>query len=279
MSRSRFDRLTDRAKRVLQAASVIGRLFPLDVLREMLHENGALDAAVVDLQRHDLVVERRRIPRPEYRFRHVLTQEVAYSTLTEVERLRLHRELAQVLEAQYAGRLEEVCGLLAYHFDQAGTHDLAISFLVQAGDKARTEYADQEALRYYARAVELMTERQEWDAAARTLMKAALAHHIAFDFEGADRAYQKAFALLERVSGAPSPVPSAVLRWSLLEPAGVDVTQHSDAESGVLASQMFEGLLRWTPGDNIVPAVAKSWEIMDEGRRYRFPLHRDRQGA
>ena len=274
---ARIDRLPVQAKRVLQAASVIGRLFFLDTLREMLHEDGAVDAAVVDLQRHDLVVERRRIPRPEYRFRHALTQEVAYSTLTEVERLRLHRELAQVLEAQYAGRLEEVCGLLAYHFDQAGTHDRAISFLVQAGDKARTEYADQEALRYYARAVELMTERQEWDAAARTLMKAALAHHIAFDFEGADRAYQKAFALLERVSSAPAPVPSAVLRWSLLEPAGVDVTRHSDAESGVLASQMFEGLLRWTPGDNIVPAVAKSWEIIDEGRRYRFHLHRDRQ--
>ena len=184
---ARIDRLTDRAKRVLQAASVIGRLFPLDVLREMLHENGALDAAVVDLQRHDLVVERRRIPRPEYRFKHALTQEVAYSTLTEAERQRLHGELVQALEAQYTGRLEEVYGLLAYHFDRAGSDDRAITFLVQAGDKARAEYADQEALRYYARAVELMTAREEWDAAARTLMKSALAHHIAFDFEAAER--------------------------------------------------------------------------------------------
>ena len=273
---ARIDRLSDQAKRVLQAASVIGRLFLLDTLREMLHENGTVDAAVVDLQRHDLVVERRRIPRPEYRFKHALTQEVAYSTLTDAERLRLHRELAQALEAQYMGRLEEVYGLLAYHYDRAGTQDRAIHFLVHAGDKARAEYAEQEALRYYARAVELMTERQEWDAAARTLMKAALAHHIAFDFEAADRAYRQAFTLLERVPAAPALHPSEALRMSVLEPAGVDITRNSDAPSIALACQMFEGLLRWTPDDNIVPAIARSWEITDQGRRYRFHLHRDR---
>ena len=273
---ARIDRLTDRAKRVLQAASVIGRLFPLDTLREMLHENGTVDAAVVDLQRHDLVVERRRIPRPEYRFKHALTQEVAYSTLTDAERRRLHGQLAQALEAQYAGRLEEVCGLLAYHYDRAGTEERAIQFLVQAGDKSRAEYADQEALRYYARAVELMTAREEWGAAAGTLMKSALAHHIAFDFDAADRAYRQAFSLLERVPAAPALHPSETLRMSVLEPAGVDVTRNTDAPSSALATQMFEGLLRWTPDDNIVPAIARSWEITDEGRRYRFYLHRDR---
>lgn len=275
---ARIDRLADDARRVLQAASVIGRLFPLDTLREMLQEDGKVDAALVDLQRHDLVLERRRIPRPEYRFKHALTQEVAYSTLTEAERRRLHGELAHALEGQHGGRLEEVYGLLAYHYDRAEDDNRAVHFLVKAGDKARSEYADQEALRHYERAVELMKRRRQWGAAAQTLMKAALAHHIAFDFRSANEAYREAFILLERVP-MPSlpPVPAASMRFSVLEPSGADMARHSEAPSGVLAMQLFEGLLRWNPDNNVGPALARSWEISEDGTRYRFHLHRDRE--
>lgn len=275
---ARIDRLPDDARRVLQTASVIGRLFALDILRAMLHEDGKVDAAVIDLQRQDLVVERRRIPRPEYRFKHALTQEVAYSTLTEAERRRLHGELARALEAQYAGRVEEVYGLLAYHYDRAEDDTRAVHFLVKAGDKVRSEYADQEALRHYERAVELMKRRREWGAAAQTLMKAALAHHIAFDFRSANEAYREAFVLLERVPMPSLPrIPPASLRFSVLEPSGADMARRGEAPSGLLATQLFEGLLRWSPDNNVGPALARSWEISEEGARYRFHLHSDRQ--
>lgn len=275
---ARIDRLAEPVRRILQAASVIGRLFPLDILRAMLQENGKVDAAIAELQRHDLLIERRRLPRPEYRFKHALTQEVAYSTLTDAERRRLHGELARTLEVQYQVRLEEVYGLLAYHYDHADDVGKAIRYLVLAGDKARSEYADQEALRYYERAVELMKERGERKAAAQTLMKAALAHHIAFDFPAAHRAYQEALAILNRVPPPPqAEAPTAMLRWSMLEPAGCDTARYTDAPSGILATQVFEGLLRWSPDNNVEPGIARAWEISADGTRYRFSLHRNRQ--
>jgi class 3 adenylate cyclase len=65
--RSRMDRLPDDARRVLKAASVIGRLFPLDLLKDAVgSEDGHIVRILAELQRHELVVERRRIPAPEY---------------------------------------------------------------------------------------------------------------------------------------------------------------------------------------------------------------------
>lgn len=275
---SRIDRLPEEAKRALQAASVIGRLFPLDLLREVFGRNGRLDAALIDLQRHDLIVERRRIPRAEYRFKHALIQEAAYSTLVDAERRRLHRQLAQAMETQFAGRLDEVFGLLAYHYDQSAEEERALYFLVRAGDKARAEYADEEALRYYSRAVELMKQRGTWEAAAQTLMKAALAHHIAFDFRAANEAYREAFEILERSSPARRPaLHPAMLRYTQLEPAGIDNFVVDDAPSASFAQELFEGLLQSAPEQSLEPAVARSWEISTDGTRYRFHLHHDRK--
>ena len=275
---SRIDRLPEEAKRALQTASVIGRLFPLDLLREVFGKNGALDTALVDLQRHDLIVERRRIPRAEYRFKHALTQEVAYGTLVEGERRRLHRHLAQAMETQFAGRLDEAFGLLAYHYDQAADEDRALHFLVRAGDKARAEYGDEEALRHYTRAVELMKQRGAGEAAAQTLMKAALAHHIAFDFQAANRAYREAFELLAHTSPASRPsLRPATLRYAQLEPSGIDNVSTFDIASSFFAQEFFEGLLFSLPDLNLAPGVARSWEISADGTHYRFDLARDRQ--
>lgn len=275
---SRMDRLPAEAKRVLQAASVIGRLFPLGILREVVGGNGHLQTALGDLQRHELIIERRRLPQAEYRFTHALTQEVAYSTLLEGESRRLHRAVAQALEAAYADRLEEVYGLLAYHYDRSEDEVRAVQFLVRAGDKARAEYADDEALRSYARAVEIMKRRGESRAAAETLMKAALAHHIAFDFRAADQAYREAFAILERLPQAEAPgLKPATLRMAMPEPAGVDSTLVSDVPSGILKNQLFECPLAYGPGMNVVPALARSWEISADGTGYRLHLHRHRQ--
>lgn len=270
---SRIDRLPETARRALQGASVIGRLFPLRTLQLMLELNGQLDAALVDLQRHDLIVERRRLPQAEYRFKHALTQEVAYSTLVEAERRRLHRRVAEVLRQQYEGREEDIYGLLAFHYDQAGDEQQALSFFVRAGDKARTEYADRDALAHYARAVELMKRRGEGEAAGRTLLKAALAHHVAFDFRSANAAYQEAFQLLGRAAPA-APLAAAVrFRMAILSPQGLDPTISGDAPSALTMAQLFDGLVRIGPDWNIEPAAARSWEISDDGTAYRLFLH------
>jgi len=240
--------------------------------------DGDIDRILAELQRHELVVERRRIPAPEYRFKHGLTQEVAYATLLEGERQTLHRRIANALERRHARHLDEVYGLLAYHYDAAKEDTLAVHFLVRAGDKARAEYADEDALRHYARAVELMKYRGDWQMATHTLMKSALAHHIAFDFASANRVYREAFRILQGVPTPPLPPhPPATMRWAWGEPATPDMTTAADSISAYLAEQVFEGLLVNGPDLNVAPGVARAWEISEDGRRYRFFLHPDRK--
>ena len=82
---ARLDRLEPATREVVSLAAVIGRTFGVPLLEKLVPHDELRDA-LVDLQRLDLIVETRRRPTPEYRFRHGLVQEVAYSTLVEPTR-------------------------------------------------------------------------------------------------------------------------------------------------------------------------------------------------
>ena len=57
--------------------------------------------ALTELMRLDLIVEKRRRPNPEYRFRHGLVQEVAYASLVDSKRRKLHKRVGEALEDIY----------------------------------------------------------------------------------------------------------------------------------------------------------------------------------
>jgi len=155
---ARIDRLEEGAKRVLQTASVIGRIFPQAVLMAIAHEEMALDEQLLTLQREEMVRERARLPEMEYIFKHHLTQEAAYSGLLRRERRRLHRQVAEATEDLFADRIEEQLGLLAHHWEQAEEAEKAVEYLLGAGDQARLAYANEEAIGYYERALGLCGE-------------------------------------------------------------------------------------------------------------------------
>ena len=75
--------------------------------------------ALTELQRLDLVVEKRRGPTPEYRFRHGLVQEVAYASLVDPSAAKLHKRVGEALEEIYRSRADEAYRLLARHFAEA----------------------------------------------------------------------------------------------------------------------------------------------------------------
>ena len=84
---ARIDRLQDETKRVLQLASVIGRIFLRRVLASITPERLELDAHLLLLQRQEMICERVRLPELEYIFKHNLTQEAAYKGLLIEEKL------------------------------------------------------------------------------------------------------------------------------------------------------------------------------------------------
>ena len=148
---ARLDRLDAKAREILSLAAVIGRTFGMPLLERIVPRDELLPA-LSELQRLDLIVEKRRRPNPEYRFRHGLLQEVAYANLLESTRRKLHKRVGEALEEIYRESPEEVFALLARHFDEANEPEKAVEYLLKAGDAARALYADQEALEHYRKA-------------------------------------------------------------------------------------------------------------------------------
>jgi class 3 adenylate cyclase/tetratricopeptide (TPR) repeat protein len=117
---ARIDRLSDDEKALLQTAAVIGRSFPRSVLERVTElVTPALDAALGELARHELVFEQALQPEIEYSFKHPLTQEVAYASQLSERRRRTHAAVARAIEAADPDRLEERAALLAQHWEEA----------------------------------------------------------------------------------------------------------------------------------------------------------------
>src|SRR5215212_4163753 len=72
-------------------------------------------------------------PELEYLFRHWLVQDAAYGSLLKQERRELHRHVGEALEKLYPERREELAGMLAVHYEQAGDTEKALEYLFLAG--------------------------------------------------------------------------------------------------------------------------------------------------
>jgi ABC-type oligopeptide transport system substrate-binding subunit len=283
----RIGRLEHELREILTVASVEGEDFTAQVVARVqeIQERRLLRTLSRDMEkRHHLVREREEVQvgrqrLSRYQFVHILFQQYLYNDLSAGERRLLHGEIAEILEELYAGRTEEITVQLARHYTEAGELEKAIEYLLQAGDKARGLYAHQEAIDYYWRALAFLKEQGEYERAARTLMKLGLTHHIAFAFRRARQAYEEGFVLWQRAGEVqpavpPPPAPHA-LRVSWADPRTLDPTRIGDATSACVIEQLFSGLVERTPEMDVVPKVARTWEVLEDGQRYVFHLRDD----
>jgi ABC-type transport system substrate-binding protein/class 3 adenylate cyclase len=267
---ARIDRLGSGARESLTAASVLGRQFGTPLL-EAVAGPGSV-AALADLQRLDLVRESRRWPEPEYRFKHALIQEAAYRTLVAADRNSLHRRAAEWLEGRESNPEAEDAGLLAHHWLAAADEGKAIRYLTLAGDRARQDYALDEAIEHYRELLPILERRGEERAIASVLFKLALALHMSLRFAEANQTYQRAFEFWHPAS-SPAGRPEARLRV-----ATSFLPNDPDPKSAIawpniqLCMQLFDRLVEARPERTIVPSLADRWEIDDDGLGYRFYL-------
>jgi ABC-type transport system substrate-binding protein/class 3 adenylate cyclase len=278
---ARIDRLQDETKRVLQLASVIGRIFLHRVLTAIAREERGIEGRLLTLQQEEMVRERARLPELEYIFKHHLTQEAAYNGLLKAERRAIHQQVGEALERLFPERIEELVGLLAHHWERAGDREKAVAYLLRAGDKARLAYAHEEAIDYYQRALALLGGKDDTERPARILMKLGLTHHNAFDFRRSRAAYDEGFALWRQAGvGQPKPgvkhVPAPhALRLPDRRLHSLDPTLHDSANEFRVIRELFSALLEATPDFDVVPDIARGWEVLDGGRKYVLHLRSD----
>ncbi|MGB9721396.1 MAG: AAA family ATPase [bacterium] len=151
---SRIDRLELQDRDVLQVASILGREFDEFLLKGIYSENKVLKKSLNNLERLDLIKQQKGGKQNKYFFKHILTQEVAYGTISFARRQELHRHTGTFIESQLKERKEEFLGLLSYHFYQGADYDKSLLYSVEAGEKAKKVYANEEAIEFFTRAID-----------------------------------------------------------------------------------------------------------------------------
>src|SRR4029450_13393980 len=134
---ARIDRLAPADKRLLQAASVVGKDVPFVLLQAIADEGEDAPRRGLDrLRAAEFLYETRLSPDREYTFRHALTHEVAYGSLLQDRRRELHRRIVATMETLSSNRIAEEVDRLAHHAVRAEVWDKAVIYLRQAGAKA-----------------------------------------------------------------------------------------------------------------------------------------------
>ncbi len=143
---SRIDRLPAEEKELLQTLAVIGRQFPVSLVREVVRRpDDDLNRILNDLQLAEFIYEQPATGDIEYIFKHALTQEVSYNSLLLERRKAIHERVGGGIEALNQSRIEEHLSELAHHYRQARNVAKAVHFLRRAAEQAAARSALAEA--------------------------------------------------------------------------------------------------------------------------------------
>ncbi|GCE29979.1 SARP family transcriptional regulator [Dictyobacter alpinus] len=151
----RLLQLSVSARELVECAAIIGREFTLDLvvtagLADVESAVGALDELW-----HKRIVREHGIN--SYDFTHDKLREVAYGEISEPQRRRLHRRVAQALEAMHSeGDLDLVSGQIAAHYERAGMIEQALPFYQRAAAVAQHMYANEEAISLLSRGLKAL---------------------------------------------------------------------------------------------------------------------------
>ena len=205
---ARIDVLPPDEKAALQAAAVIGRAFWPSAVRELL---AGCEPDFHLLAQHDFVRRRPGSSREgerEFVFKHALTREVAYGSLTSRDRAHLHADFASWLERRGGG--DEDASVLALHYSEAvrlEDADLAwgeepsryaelrtkaVGWSRRAGELAAGRYEVEEALGLLERALTLGSDDR---VKIEILREIAHANTLRYDTAGFRRSLERALEL------------------------------------------------------------------------------------
>jgi class 3 adenylate cyclase/tetratricopeptide (TPR) repeat protein len=145
---ARLDLLPAAERRVIQLGSVFGRTFRAAGVAALEGSDPTQTQALCEtLVDRDLI---RPAATDRYTFRHILIQEVAYSTLPRVERARLHAEAARWGQEVAGGREDALAEILAFHYAEA-----AVLYTAMDPDTETTRKIREQAARWLLKAADV----------------------------------------------------------------------------------------------------------------------------
>lgn len=188
---ARLDQLGEGEKATIKVASVIGRRFRASWIAKAYPGAGGPQEVARHLERlHELDLTPRRsdAPDPEYQFKHAMTQETAYQSLTFRMRESLHERVGLLIESTDPERLAQYVDVLAHHYGRTQRVDKQQVWFRAAGDAARTAFANDTAVGYYRRLLPLLPEAETGEV----LIELGGVWQVTGEWAEAERSYRRA---------------------------------------------------------------------------------------
>lgn len=154
----RLNVLSEEGVNVLEAASVVGNRFTSNVLTEILDMN-----KLSLLRKLNEVEKRYRLVHSKgsiYRFDHNMVRETLYQRMSEELRKEYHQVIAETYVDHHKDNIEDVVEKIAHHYLMCGD-ERAGGYLLDAAEKSKERYANEEARRFYNNALEFLTDEDD----------------------------------------------------------------------------------------------------------------------
>ncbi len=211
----RLNRLSEGCAQTLAIASVIGREFGLVELQHLIDhmtEERLLEALDEGLAAR--VIE--ELPATgRYQFSHILIRETLYDEMTATRRARLHRRIAEALEALHGSDPDAYLPQLAYHFHEAGTAGdpaKVVEYSTRAAERDMAVLAYEQAAGHCQIALAALAAVQPFDERrhCKLLLALGAAQEKAGEYPTARETYWKAAEIARNVASSEDLAAAAI---------------------------------------------------------------------
>ncbi|HNW29533.1 MAG TPA: SpoIIE family protein phosphatase [Spirochaetota bacterium] len=145
---------------VLSYAAALGRQFDMALLFRLLDSYSKEDVvAVVDRALALQLIEESVGAPNVLLFAHDRIRDAFDRTIDAEKSAAIHGKIAETLEEMHRDSLDIVSYELVHHTIKSGNRDKTLVYAIPAGRKARESYANEEAIRYYSLARDILEER------------------------------------------------------------------------------------------------------------------------
>jgi len=159
---ARIDTLPEGAKEILQAGSVIGREFTLELLNSVIGIEGQnLKPHLEALVDSELIYERGIFPDKVYIFKHALTRDVTYDSLIIRRKKQIHHDVGSSIEEIFNESIDAYYGVLCDHFMLSEDYEKGEKYSVLAARYATNKFLRNDAINYRKKRVHCIERQTE----------------------------------------------------------------------------------------------------------------------
>lgn len=165
---SRLDKLSEKEKEIIQNAAVVGNIFWSELVYELINDDSIqiekkIDTELTKLCDKGLIkrINQSLIDISAFEFSQNIIREVAYESVSKVQRKKCHSKIADWLSENVQNKTMDFIAIIVHHLEQSERLEETYAYLYHAGITSLTNYAIAEAESFFERALTISGTDEE----------------------------------------------------------------------------------------------------------------------